>query len=104
MGHIVAAPLVIVRTQEGGHLYLYEGMPVPANADKEDVERLDRDGFFADSATSAEPAAEPDEAPSGRPAGNASREEWATYAVESGKATDEEVQGLSRDELRGLYS
>jgi len=38
-----------------------------------------------------------------RPAGNASQDAWATYAVESRQATEEEVEGLTRDELRELY-
>lgn len=39
----------------------------------------------------------------GRPAGNASQEAWATYALESGQASEDEVKDLSRDELRELY-
>lgn len=38
-----------------------------------------------------------------RPAGNASQEAWATYALESGQASEDEVKDLSRDELRELY-
>lgn len=38
-----------------------------------------------------------------KPAGNASLEAWATYALESGQASEDEVKGLSRDELRELY-
>jgi hypothetical protein len=38
-----------------------------------------------------------------RPAGNASLEAWATYALESDQASEDEVKGLSRDELRELY-
>jgi len=38
-----------------------------------------------------------------RPAGNASQEAWATYALESGQASEDEVKGLTRDELRELY-
>lgn len=38
-----------------------------------------------------------------RPAGNASQEAWATYALESGQASEDEVKGLSRDDLRELY-
>lgn len=55
------------------------------------------------------PAAEPEpevaeEAPVlERPAGNASQEAWAKYAVDSEKATEAEVEGFTRDELRELY-
>lgn len=38
------------------------------------------------------------------PAGNASAEKWRTWVVESGRATTEEVDGLSRDELRDRYA
>jgi hypothetical protein len=38
-----------------------------------------------------------------RPAGNASQEAWATYALESGKASEDEIKDLSRDDLRELY-
>lgn len=38
-----------------------------------------------------------------RPAGNASQEAWANYALESGQASEDEVKDLSRDELRELY-
>ena len=38
-----------------------------------------------------------------RPAGNASQETWAKYAVESGQASEDEVKDLSRDDLRELY-
>lgn len=104
MGRVVTAPLVIVRTKELGFVHLYSGQPVPGNADPKDVKRLAEEGFLGDetSETKAPPAEQPDEP--ARPAGNATKEEWATYAVESGKATPDEVKGLTRDELRGLYS
>lgn len=38
-----------------------------------------------------------------RPTGNASQEAWATYALESGQASEDEIKGLSRDDLRELY-
>lgn len=38
-----------------------------------------------------------------RPAGNASLEAWATYALESDQASEDDIKGLSRDELRELY-
>lgn len=37
------------------------------------------------------------------PAGNASREEWAAYAVGAGLATPEELDGKGRDEIRDTY-
>jgi hypothetical protein len=38
-----------------------------------------------------------------KPHGNAGRDAWATYALESGQASEDEVKDLSRDELRELY-
>lgn len=104
MGHKVTAPLVIVRLKdEQGLMHLYDGQPVPGNADPKDVERLTREGFLSGEADNSAPRPADDE-PSGRPAGNGSRDEWAAYAVASGQATEDEVKGLTRDELRGLYS
>lgn len=37
-----------------------------------------------------------------RPAGNASRDDWAAYALAQG-ADEADVEGLSRDELREQY-
>jgi hypothetical protein len=38
----------------------------------------------------------------GRPAGNASAEEWEAYALANGR-TAEELQGLGRNEIRDLF-
>lgn len=55
-------------------------------------------------AVSEEPVAPAEDVPVfERPAGNASQEAWATYALESGQASEDEVKGLSRDDLRELY-
>lgn len=45
------------------------------------------------------------EAPDGPtpPAGNASRDEWAAYVVAAGLATEEQIDGVGRDELRDTY-
>lgn len=100
MGYAVAVPLAIVRTTDGGLIHLYEGQPVPGNADPKDVERLASDGFVAAVSGSSVPAASVGPV---KPAGNASFEEWAAYAVESGQATADDVESLSRNELRELY-
>lgn len=39
-----------------------------------------------------------------KPAGNASLETWATYVLESDQASEDEIKGLTRDELRDKYS
>lgn len=37
------------------------------------------------------------------PAGNAGRDEWAKYVVESGKATGDEIAEMGRDDLRDTF-
>jgi hypothetical protein len=55
------------------------------------------------SASVWKPEGETSEAPSdGRPAGNASAEEWEAYALANGR-TAEELQGLGRNEIRDLF-
>ena len=39
----------------------------------------------------------------GEPAGNASRDEWVAYVTGTSKATPNELDGLSRDEIRDTY-
>jgi len=39
----------------------------------------------------------------GRPRGNASREEWAAYALANGK-TEDDITGLKQTEIRALFS
>lgn len=39
----------------------------------------------------------------GRPRGNASREEWAAYALANGK-TEDDINGLKQTEIRALFS
>ena len=38
------------------------------------------------------------------PSGNASREEWATYVVAKGLATEEQLEGLNRNQIRDTYA
>lgn len=38
-----------------------------------------------------------------KPAGNASLEAWATYVLESDQASEDEIKGMTRDELRDKY-
>lgn len=38
-----------------------------------------------------------------QPAGNASRDDWAAYAISQG-ATEEVLNGMSRNEIRDQYS
>jgi hypothetical protein len=39
----------------------------------------------------------------GRPRGNASREEWAAYALANGK-TEDDINGLKQGEIRALFA
>lgn len=41
--------------------------------------------------------------PPEEPGGNASREAWAAYVVTTGKATNDEIEDLSRDDIRDTY-
>lgn len=45
---------------------------------------------------------DPDDEDLEEPAGNASREQWEAYARDQG-ATDEDIDGMSRDDLRATY-
>lgn len=38
------------------------------------------------------------------PAGNASRDVWAAWVVAAGLATEDEIDGMGRDELRDTYT
>jgi len=76
--------------------------PQPGPAGVEDAdggalsERLQALAESEESNTDATASVEP-------PAGNASAEEWRTYAVSSGQATDAEVPDMSRNDLRDAY-
>jgi hypothetical protein len=93
----VTAPLVQVRRTDGSYVHVYEGGVLPDEADPEHVKQL-LDGKMIASGGSSESADDGDT----RPAGNASHDEWAAYAVSQGMS-EEEAAGKSRDELRDLY-
>lgn len=44
--YIGKAPLTMAKTAEGGYVYVYEGAPVPANIDTDDLTRLVDEGFL----------------------------------------------------------
>lgn len=87
--YIVTAPLVIAELGEGGNQYVYQGAPVPEGQSDEWIERHLDGNMIARVADD----------PSGKPAGNASVEEWRAYAVAQGMDADE-ADSQSRDELR----
>lgn len=102
MTHMVTAPLVIATAENGSQHHLYQGSPVPAYIGQAERDRLAADGMIAEiEEAPVEPVVEPPVFE--RPAGNASQEAWATYVMESGQASEDEVKGLTRDELRELY-
>ena len=104
----VRAPYVTLKVKDpAGNPVIkgfYAGALVPESADEANVRSL-VDGEMleevADLAT--EPEVEAETPVFERPAGNASQEAWATYALESRQASEDEVKGLTRDELRELY-
>lgn len=83
----------------------YAGAIVDADDDEQAKAQADAGLLEKVDAPTAEPApeVEPQVPAFERPAGNASQEAWATYALESGQASEDEVKGLTRDELRELY-
>lgn len=98
MAYTVTAPLVIATAENGSQHHLYQGSPLPAYIGQDELDRLAADGVISKT-DDPEPEAPVFE----RPAGNASQEAWATYAMESGQASEDEVKDLSRDDLREKY-
>ena len=80
----------------------YAGAVVPDPVDGDSLQKHLRTGMVEE-VSAPEPAPEPEAPVLERPAGNASQEAWATYALESDQASEDEVKGLTRDELRELY-
>lgn len=77
---------------------------VVANVDDESAAHNIGLGFAEEIAAPAEDTpAEVPEAVFDKPHGNAGQAAWATYALESGQASEDEVKDLTRDELRELY-
>lgn len=100
----VVAPYVTLKVKDpaGSPVIkgFYEGAIVPDSADEENLQSL-LTGEMVEM-VEEEPAQDPSPV-FDKPAGNASQEAWATYALESGQASEDEVKGLSRDDLRELY-
>lgn len=94
----------------------YQDAILPANVNREDLERHVRKGMVVKVDLLVPEASEPvvaEEEPkgpektNGKPAGNASRDDWAAYAASKG-APEEDTKpvdqgGLSRDDLRAKY-
>lgn len=85
--------------------------PVPADPDRQQAREteaanrtlVDNEPVPAVTADMGDPAQPVDQERVEPPAGNASAEEWRTYAVEHRGASPETVAGMKRDELRDQY-
>ncbi len=98
--HVVTAPCVVARLEDGTRRYFYEGAPLPtSDLAKGELTRLREGGFIA-KAEDVEDAAQ-QSTPTGPPARNASREAWAEYALTLG-ATEQDLAGQNRDYIRDL--
>ena len=68
-----------------------------------EAEELAREQAFADAEAAIEADIDGDGAPDEQPGGNASRDEWAAYVIGAGLATEDELDGKGRDEIRDTY-
>lgn len=94
--YVSAVPLTMVRLAEGGYRNVLQGDPIVGQAvDAEDLKRLVRKGFLVEKA-------DDEGASDGPPAKSASKGDWEAYARSQG-ATDEELDGLTKDELVAGY-
>jgi hypothetical protein len=112
--YVVTAPYitVVTGTQDGPKLLgFYTGATLPDDVTDESIQhhlRLDMIATVADAEKAAAEPAEPDDGlgtltnPE-QPKGNASLEEWQEYATASGMTADE-LDGLTRDDIRALYA
>jgi len=101
--YTVTAPLAVIRDDQGIRHHVYDGAPVPTNADPADIARLLTEGSIALVGDAPEAPAGAATADVVKPSGNASHALWATYAVETGQTSAAEANDHSRDELRELY-
>jgi len=111
MAYKVTVTMVTATTKNDRVLYLYRGDEVGGDITPDSVEHLKSLGFIADDEA---PVLTQVEQPEGdapqpvvggdvpKPAGNAGLDEWTAYARSQG-ATDEDLDGLSRNDVRDLY-
>lgn len=107
MGYRVTAPYVVVKyigtTGSAEVRGFYEGAILPDTMDDENLKHHVDSGLVKKVETAAPVEPEPLVPPADQvPAGNASQQAWADYAMANG-ASPEDVKDLSRDELRELY-
>jgi hypothetical protein len=98
-------------TSQGRIISLYFGDLVPENISKESLAHLQSLGFVADDEAPVLTQIVQDEAEVAspvvggdvpKPAGNAGLDEWSAYARSRG-ATEADLDGLSRNDVRDLY-
>jgi hypothetical protein len=107
----VTAAMVTAQTENGRIVYLYFGDVVPSGISKASLEHLKSLGFIVDDEAPVLTVIEQPEGEVqppvvggdvGKPAGNAGLDDWTAYARSQG-ATDADLEGLSRNDVRDLY-
>lgn len=108
-GFTVTAPMVTARTDNDRIVYLYFGDVVPSGLSQGSIDHLRSLGFIKGgdepiATILPVPAAVVVEGVSGvdKPAGNAGLDEWTAYARSQG-VSDDDLEGLSRNDVRDLY-
>jgi hypothetical protein len=103
----VVAPYVTLKVKDMTGTPVIQGYYAGAVVDAVDEAQAQAQadlGFLEKVAPAPEPEpAEPEGDAVAKPHGNAGRDAWVTYALESRQASEDEVKDLSRDELRELY-
>jgi hypothetical protein len=102
----VIAPLVVLHGLDERHHYLYSGaVVVPEAYDRDQIKSLIEEGQLGSEGERVAALADepPHEEKPDAPSGNASLEAWQDYAKSQG-ASDDDLEGLSRNDLRDKYS
>lgn len=110
MAYKVTGALVSVRGAEGRQVYFYEAAILPKGLEKAEIERLLELGLIEESDEAPAKGADSRDADAGAngpssgevPSGNASLVVWQEFARSKG-ATDEDLDGKTRDELREQF-
>lgn len=107
----VTARLVVAHLEAGSYVHVYEGGVLPDDVDEAQLEQLLAQKMVAEVADEVvdaeiieedEDEDEPEDEDPAKPGGNASLEEWQAYARSQG-ASDADLEGVSRNELRDRY-
>lgn len=99
----VTAPLVVLKVSDGTYRHLYDGVPVPEDADADHVKQLRKLGMLGEVEA---PKSEPDGADR-TPTKSSSKADWVTYATDEARGDDrlsaEDAEALTRDDLAAKY-